>query len=1315
MKFIYSLTIFYINLKYLYSGFLQTDENAYLNGWNAMINSSYSIPFLECKTKNHSEALLMNSVIIPYDKNGNIYSSSVQTLCNYNSLCIIPKGITMLMNSNLSVGALLIQGGGGVLWNDIIQTKNKQWLCAGYIVVENDGFFNVSLNTRSKEAYIYLKDNGAKHNSILQTRVLGGIGGGGGGIGGGGIGGDGVGGAGGYGKPIISINGYKMQRTWSLLSETANLSFGYLKLVHNPIDMGWKIGDRIVVSSMRPLSTGMAMQFFISDIYNNKIYIAKTQHTIIQDTILPVDFKFSKSGAIGLLSPEVINLSRNVIITGDDFRHINCNSSLTEMYTPYGCSCNPSILKTKCTLGLHVMISGKGVLDIQYTRVEKCGQRGIMGKYCLHFHYMNQCPDCILRGNALEFSQQRGIVIHETHLSLVENNVFNDVRGAGIYIEDGNEIYNKILYNVVICSFPLGDTVFQGCTVPGTNNDQADTVLNQAGLWSLNPTNYVIGNRFSNSFNGMFYDCGGQRYGQGDAYGLVDTLFSQMGRLEGNTFHGHGRFGTYFLYYFPKNNCISNISNNGYLINNVLCSAFTSLGENNGVSVAHIYNVDYSNAYVGGYNVNDLQYQKHSAFNNLNNIYWKETNNFADGCSAHISGGHYENGNIALPDMASFIIENTVFTGATQLETNHHCNEGITGLLCMPTYILSNVSWMSSSQQWVQWHKRANNYGGIIVLSPSESPNNISRGFFPPFYCSLVSSYWTYLLDLDECFSSMKFGNGAGGGLDGLGNYWNGIETFYSGGILCSCSSQLRSLKIYSRGQTLEKHSDIKLEIYETFNYRWITNFTIPYHQIGDDYSGTNKQGYAFPVISGTKYTYKISLNEFQPEIPLSWNIEFSEQIFGNRWKHDELLLTVVGQKCNKKKITSQHDRRWILADSNNYLYSESWGRGACNDSYPDMPFVNCSLQYIQHGIPTLDFCHLFCSGVCIHGYCDCGLNKCICESGYYGNMCEKNVCDSITCFNGKCIGKYLGGELLPTRGSCVCESGWSGPTCNSNPCKNIDCSGRGNCVAVSETDWKCKCQPNYSGKTCNNTCINFGCYTDYYPYGCAQIPSMQTLCLKGSGCYYSNTWLDWSNSNVCCYENCDVCDLVSCELPINDCYISGSCENGICGPMTIRDNGNICNNAPFGICLNGMCLSQYLPFHYVPSLFIPSLVPSFHPTYEETNKKSSVIFTFQPTYVPTYALTYAPTYVPTYALTYAPTFKKYYNENNNFLYLAFIFLVIPFFIIFIYKNSIRGNQTVISGDSECLSNVSSLSNEDIENNVDKDDFYEPSIYDEYL
>ncbi len=74
----------------------------------------------------------------------------------------------------------------------------------------------------------------------------------------------------------------------------------------------------------------------------------------------------------------------------------------------------------------------------------------------------------ILRGNAIENSQQRGIVVHGTHLATVEDNVLSDVRGTGIYVQDGNEMYNKIKYNVVICPTPKSDPNYGGCTVPGT-------------------------------------------------------------------------------------------------------------------------------------------------------------------------------------------------------------------------------------------------------------------------------------------------------------------------------------------------------------------------------------------------------------------------------------------------------------------------------------------------------------------------------------------------------------------------------------------------------------------------------------------------------------------------------------------------------------------------------------------------------------------------------------------------------------------------------------------------------------------------------
>ena len=79
-------------------------------------------------------------------------------------------------------------------------------------------------------------------------------------------------------------------------------------------------------------------------------------------------------------------------------------------------------------------------------------------------------------------------------LALVEHNVMSDVRGSNIYIEDGNEMYNRFEYNVAICPWKLAGSKY-GCTIPGTDNGQADTSLNQAGLWAKSVVNHLIGNR----------------------------------------------------------------------------------------------------------------------------------------------------------------------------------------------------------------------------------------------------------------------------------------------------------------------------------------------------------------------------------------------------------------------------------------------------------------------------------------------------------------------------------------------------------------------------------------------------------------------------------------------------------------------------------------------------------------------------------------------------------------------------------------------------------------------------------------------------
>jgi hypothetical protein len=67
---------------------------------------------------------------------------------------------------------------------------------------------------------------------------------------------------------------------------------------------------------------------------------------------------------------------------------------------------------------------------MKHARVEKCGQRGILGRYCVHLHRMGDCPTCIFDGNAIEYGHQRAINIHATHRSVSTFNVVTDVRGA---------------------------------------------------------------------------------------------------------------------------------------------------------------------------------------------------------------------------------------------------------------------------------------------------------------------------------------------------------------------------------------------------------------------------------------------------------------------------------------------------------------------------------------------------------------------------------------------------------------------------------------------------------------------------------------------------------------------------------------------------------------------------------------------------------------------------------------------------------------------------------------------------------------------
>ena len=119
---------------------------------------------------------------------------------------------------------------------------------------------------------------------------------------------------------------------------------------------------------------------------------------------------------------------------------------------------------------------------------------------------------------------------------------------------------------------------------PPPPNAEADTSLNQAGMWAHGSRNHFVGNRFANSFNGLFIQnnfAGGD--GRGSASGELCVEHEEFGTVRGNTNHGHKRFGTYILGpSFPRA-IEQTISSNG-LTNLDTCDAFTSDGEERGVA-----------------------------------------------------------------------------------------------------------------------------------------------------------------------------------------------------------------------------------------------------------------------------------------------------------------------------------------------------------------------------------------------------------------------------------------------------------------------------------------------------------------------------------------------------------------------------------------------------------------------------------------------------------------------------------------------------------------------------------------------------------
>jgi hypothetical protein len=87
------------------------------------------------------------------------------------------------------------------------------------------------------------------------------------------------------------------------------------------------------------------------------------------------------------------------------------------------------------------------------------------------------------------------------------------------------------------------------------------------------------------------------------------------------------------------------VANDGYPDLESCEVEFLADGSDNGLPMRLSGNVDYDTIFIGGYNMGDTQWHAHASIDCLSGLYWKNTKNFADGCSAHVKGGFFHNSN----------------------------------------------------------------------------------------------------------------------------------------------------------------------------------------------------------------------------------------------------------------------------------------------------------------------------------------------------------------------------------------------------------------------------------------------------------------------------------------------------------------------------------------------------------------------------------------------------------------------------------------------------------------------------------------------
>jgi len=277
----------------------------------------------------------------------------------------------------------------------------------------------------------------------------------------------------------VELNGLRggrrcLRSTWLRLAETAKRGETALR-IQGDVTRCWSRGDRIVVAST---STDFreAEHATISRIYDSVNGVTTVEiHETLQHDHTGISDAYVSDGRTIEQAAEVGLLSRDLVIEGQ-------------------------LADLESTDGGHFVVSKTAVRQaIEGVEFRRMGQQGTLGRYSCHFHMCGSVSRSFIRGCSIHTSLQRGVVIHGTHDLAVMRNVFYDIKGHGLLLEDGVEMNNVIRFNAGFLNTGPGRRI----VIDG--EEESDPA--PAMFWITNPNNTFSDNVASGSqFAGFWFE-----------------------------------------------------------------------------------------------------------------------------------------------------------------------------------------------------------------------------------------------------------------------------------------------------------------------------------------------------------------------------------------------------------------------------------------------------------------------------------------------------------------------------------------------------------------------------------------------------------------------------------------------------------------------------------------------------------------------------------------------------------------------------------------------------------------------------------------